>query len=402
VNFEKIKSQFPVFSSNPDLIYLDSGASAQKPECVIKATADFYADSYSNVHRGVYDLSVKSTELYDQSRKTVAKFLNTKKTSEIIFTRGTTEAINLVAYSWGDQELSSGDEILSTILEHHSNFVPWQLLAKKKNLSHKMIPLNEDLTFCLDKFRKSFTPKTKLVCVTHLSNGAGVELPIKEIVKISHEFGAKVLVDAAQSVSHAEIDVQDLDVDFLAFSGHKLYGPTGIGCLFAKQELLEKMSPYQSGGDMISKVTLAETTFNVPPYKFEAGTPNIAGAIALKVAIDFVTEIGFEAISSHEQKLVSILETELAKIPGVSVIGPKVGHKALVCFVVDSVHPHDLAQFLNSEKIAIRAGHHCNQTLLEHLNLPASVRASVGIYNNEQDVRSLVEALRKAISYFTK
>ncbi len=394
------RSDFPLLASDRSLVYLDSAASAQKPQVVIDAEKHFYEHDYANVHRGVYRLAERSTELFEASRELVREFLSARSTSEIVFTRGTTEAVNLVAASWGGKFISKNDEIVVTVAEHHSNFVPWQLLAGEVGARVKYVPLDGAGDFSLPLFLEQLSPRTKLVAVSHIANGLGVRSPVNEIIRASHDHGAVVLLDSAQAVAHEPIDVSKLDVDFLAFSGHKIYGPTGIGCLYGKSELLDAMPPFQSGGEMIRTVSIAGTTFNSPPQRFEAGTPNIAGAVGLGAAIQYVQRIGLDKISRHEHELVRLLEQELLSIPGVHLLGPIGSHHALVCFTTDGVHPHDIAQYLSQRNICVRAGHHCAQPLLEHFGIGASTRASLALYNTPEDVQTFGRELREAIAYF--
>lgn len=394
-----LRKDFPILASS-DLVYLDSGATTQKPRSVIDAVSKTYEENYANIHRGVYELSQRATELYEASREKVQRFLNARYHEEIIFTRNATEAINLVAYSWGERFAAPGDEILITLLEHHANFVPWQLLEKRRGVKVRYTKLNADGTLSLDDFKKKLSGRTKLVAFTLLANGIGLTPPVKEMIACAKDVGAHVLLDAAQAVAHQPVDVQALGADFLAFSGHKLYGPSGIGALWGRKEILVEMPPYQSGGDMVRSVSTEETTFNALPYRFEAGTPHISGAIGLGAAIDYVLDIGFDAIVKHEAQLIKLLEESLSSIPQVGILGPIGAHHALVCFTVEGVHPHDLAQFLDREGIAIRAGHHCAQPLLRHFGLSSSARASLGVYNQVKDILELAEAIRKAVTFF--
>lgn len=393
------RSDFPIFDDS-ELIYLDSGASAQKPRRVIEALDNFYRTSYANVHRGLYTLSEKATSMFEGARTKVARFIGAGCGEEVIFTRGTTEGINLVAHCWGRSFIGSGDEIVSTIIEHHSNFVPWQQLALNVGAKISFVGLTSEGDFDRAEFSRRLNKKTKLVAITALANGLGIKLPIKELIEEAHAVGAIVLVDAAQSVAHEAIDVRALDADFVAFSGHKIYGPTGIGVLYGKRKLLEEMPPFHYGGDMILSVSVEKTTFNTLPHKFEAGTPHIAGVIGLGAALDYVAEIGLEKISAHEAKLVKLLEERLSQIKGVQMLGPRGKHHALVCFIVNDLHPHDLAQFLNEKQIAIRAGHHCAQPLLHHFDIVASSRASLGVYNTEADIDALCRGIEEAKRFF--
>lgn len=394
-----LRQEFPCLV-NRQVVYLDSGASTQKPQCVIDRESSFYSNSYANVHRGVYDLSQEATELFEGARLTVQAFLNARTEREVIFTRGATESVNVVSYSWGMTNLKQGDEILVTILEHHANIVPWQVLAERTGATVRFVHLGADENFSLENFDQALNERTKLVACTLLSNALGVKPPIATIVERAKKFGALVLLDAAQAATHQQIDVQALDCDFLILSAHKLYGPTGVGVLYGKEALLEAMPPFLSGGDMIRSVKVEGTTFNDLPYKFEAGTPNIAGVIAFATAIDFVLGLGFEAIGDHEERLVKVLETELQRIGGLRMLGPIGQHHALVSFMVEGIHPHDLAQFLNEKNIAVRAGHHCAQPLLRSFGVQATTRASLGVYNDVDDIEQLSAALEAAKKFF--
>lgn len=392
------RADFPLLVADT-VVYLDSAASTQKPKVVLDALQDFYTHSYANVHRGVYRLGEKATQAYEDARVRVARFINAP-TESIIFTRGTTESVNLVAQSWGRANLKSGEEIITTVLEHHSNFVPWQCLAEETGARVHYIGLTESGELSQQELLKAINKNTKIVAVTCLANGLGVAPDIRTIIKAAHEVGAVVLLDAAQAVSRMPLDVTELGADFVVFSGHKIYGPTGIGVLYGAPKLLQAMPPYQTGGEMIEHVSIAGTTFNVIPYKFEAGTPNIAGAVGLGAAIDYVNKLGVERIAAHEAKLVRALEELLSDLPGIQMLGPVGKHVGLVCFTAQGVHPHDLAQFLDKEGIAVRAGHHCAQPLLEALGVQASTRASFGVYNELADVEKLGVALEKARAFF--
>ncbi len=396
------RNDFSVFDAHPSLIYLDTAASAQKPRPVLAAMQSFHEESYANIHRGVYALSQRATELFEQSRKKVQRLLNAPSPDEVIFTRGATESINLVAYAWGERFIGPGDEILVTLFEHHSNLVPWQQLAARKGAVVKYVGLDDTGELSVDSFRRQLSSRTKMFAVTQLANGIGLAPPLELLIPEAKAVGAHVLVDAAQSVSHRPIDVAKLGADFVAFSGHKLYGPTGIGVLWGRKELLLKMPPFLSGGDMIRTVSTEGSTFAALPAKFEAGTPNIAGAIGLGAAIDYVLKIGLLTIAEHEDQLVRQLETELQALPDVQILGPAGKHHALLTFVTKSVHPHDLAQILDQEGVAIRAGHHCAQPLINALGLHASARISFGIYNMKEDVSRAVQAVDKAIRFFRR
>ena len=377
------------------LVYLDSAASAQKPFQVIEAEHAFYAQDYANIHRGLYYLSQRATERYDQARRAVRELLNARQEHEIIFTRGATEAINLVAASFGEAFLNEGDEVLVTGLEHHSNIVPWQLLRDKKGIVLKAAPVNDAGEVPLEDFIRLLGSRTRLAAFAHVSNVLGTVLPIAEMIRAAHQAGARVLIDAAQSVAHAKIDVQSLDCDFLVFSGHKLYGPTGIGVLYGKEELLEAMPPYQGGGDMIASVSFERTTYAPLPAKFEAGTPPIAQAVALGAAIDYVTALGLDRIGAHEAGLLAYATERLSAIAPLTIVGTAAKKASVLSFVMEGVHPHDIAQILDSRGVAVRAGHHCAQPLMARLGLPATVRASFGLYNTTAEVDALAEALEE-------
>lgn len=401
----EIRSSFPILNQEVNgypLVYLDSGATSQKPQSVIDALKDYYELDNSNVHRGVHTLGNRATESYEGAREKVRRFINANSTKEIIFMRGTTTAINTVAASYGDANVSEGDEIVITYMEHHSNIIPWQQLAKRKNATLKYIELEEDGTISLDNVRKVVTDKTKIVSVMHVSNVLGVMNPIQEITKIAHEHGAVMVVDGAQAAPHMKVDVQQLDCDFYAFSGHKMCGPTGIGVLYGKQRHLEKMEPVEFGGEMIDFVGLYESTWKELPWKFEGGTPIIAGAIGLGAAIDFLESIGLDKIEQHEHELAAYAMEKMSEIDGMTIYGPKDPSKraGIVTFNLDDVHPHDVATVLDMQGIAVRAGHHCAQPLMKWLNVSATARASFYLYNTKDDVDRLVEGLQKAKEYF--
>ncbi|MFJ7649108.1 cysteine desulfurase [Lysinibacillus sp. NPDC097279] len=400
-----IKSYFPILNQQVNghpLVYLDSAATSQKPTQVIEAIKHYYEFDNSNVHRGVHTLGNRATDKYEGAREKVRNFINAKSTEEIIFTRGTTTALNTVASSYGRANVEQGDEIVITHMEHHSNIIPWQQLAKEKNATLKYIDLEADGTIDLEKVRATITPKTKIVSVSMASNVLGTINPIKEIAKIAHANGAVMVADGAQAAPHMKIDVQDLDVDFLGFSGHKMCGPTGIGVLYGKKEHLEKMEPIEFGGEMIDFVGLQDSTWKELPWKFEGGTPIIAGAIGLGAAIDFLTEVGLDNIAQHEHKLVGYAMDQLETIEGLKIFGPRDPMKrcGLVTFNLDDVHPHDVATVLDMNGIAVRAGHHCAQPLMKCLQQVATARASFYLYNTEEDIDRLVDGLRSAKEYF--
>jgi len=400
-----IKSYFPILNQDVNghrLVYLDSAATSQKPVQVIEAIKAYYEFDNSNVHRGVHTLGNRATDKYEGAREKVRKFINAQSTQEIIFTRGTTTALNTVATSYGRANVVEGDEIVITHMEHHSNIIPWQQLAKEKNATLKYIELEADGTLSLEKVRATVTPKTKIVSVSMASNVLGTIYPIKEIAQIAHANGAVMVADGAQAAPHMKIDVQDLDVDFLGFSGHKMCGPTGIGVLYGKKEHLEKMEPIEFGGEMIDFVGLYESTWKELPWKFEGGTPIIAGAIGLGAAIDFLTDIGLDNILEHEHKLAGYAMDQLETIDGLKIFGPRDPMKrcGLVTFNLDDVHPHDVATVLDMNGIAVRAGHHCAQPLMKCLQQVATARASFYLYNTEEDIDRLVAGLRSAKEYF--
>jgi cysteine desulfurase/selenocysteine lyase len=382
------------------LVYLDSGASSQRPIAVLRAVEEYETHSHANIHRGVHALSQAATEAFEGARERVRRFINARSTKEIIFVRGTTEAINLVAQSFARPRLKAGDEIIVSALEHHANIVPWQMVCEQTGCTLKVAPINKRGEFLFDEYLKLLSPRTKVVAVAHVSNALGTILPVKKIVDAAHAQGAVVLVDGAQAVPHSHVDVRALGCDFYAFSGHKLYGPTGIGVLYGREELLQSMPPWQGGGDMILTVSFEKTTYNDLPAKFEAGTPNISGAIGLAAAMDYVESLGLDAIAAHEHHLVQLATAELEKIPGIQIIGTAPNKASIVSFTLDGVHPHDLGTILDHEGVAVRTGHHCAMPLMTFLGLPATARASFGVYNTEKDVASLVAALGKAREVF--
>ncbi len=399
-DIEKIRNDFPILKQlvhNKPLCYLDNAATTQKPQIVIDTINNFYSTINSNIHRGVHSLSEKSTQAYENARAKIKDFINAKSDKEIIFTSGTTASINLVAQTFGRKYVSDGDEIIVTRMEHHSNIVPWQLLCDEKNAKLKVLQINNKGELLLDDLKDLISEKTKLITVVHVSNTLGTINPVKEIIKIAHQNNVPVLLDAAQSIQHIEIDVQELDCDFLAFSGHKIYGPTGIGILYGKENLLDKMPPFMGGGDMISKVTFEGTTFNELPFKFEAGTSNIAGAIGLGAAIDYVNSIGIKNIKEYETNLLNAATGAVKEIPGIKIIGNAKEKTSVLSFVIDNIHPHDIGTFLDFEGVAIRTGHHCTQPLMDFFKVPATSRASFAFYNTFNEVEQLTIALKKTI-----
>ena len=402
-NVEKIRKDFPIFDikvNNKPNTFLDSGASAQKPKCVIDAMVDIYTKEYANVHRGSYLLSEEITYKYEQARKTVQKFLNSSKADEIVFTRNATEAINLVASTWGKKFLSKIDEVIITELEHHANLVPWQVLRDEIGFELKICKINDDGSFNFDEFKNLLGGKTKLVAISGMSNVLGTILPLKKIISASHKVGAKVLVDACQLAVHHKIDVQDLDCDFLAFSGHKTYGPTGIGVLYGKYDILDTMPPYQYGGDMVNIVTYQSTTYDIPPARFEAGTPAIVQAIGLAKALEYMMNLGIENIAKHEKELTVYATEKLSQIKGLKLVGTAKDKGGVFSFVVDKIHPQDLAFILNKEGVSVRVGHHCAAPLVRRMGYESVVRASLGLYNTKEDIDILCQAINKAKTFF--
>ena len=376
------------------LVYLDNAATTQKPRVVIDRVTQFYVEENANVHRGVHWLSEQATEAFEAARATAGRFLNARRAEEIVFVRGTTEAINLVAQTYGRSRVTRGDEIVISTMEHHSNIVPWQILCEQQGARLRIIPITDAGEIDLDAYATLLTDRTRIVAVVHVSNVLGTVNPVQEIVRIAHQRGIPVLVDGAQAVAHGALDVQALGCDFYAFSGHKTFGPTGIGVLYGTSAMLESMPPYQSGGDMIRSVSFEHTQYDVPPYRFEAGTPDIAGAVGLAAAIGYLTGIGFERIVRFEQELLDYATGALSRLPGVRVIGTAAARAGVLSFVLDGVHPHDVATILDREGVAIRAGHHCCQPLMDRLGLPATSRASLALYNTREDIDALVAALR--------
>ncbi|AOC55527.1 MULTISPECIES: cysteine desulfurase [Bacillus] len=403
MNIKDVREQFPILHqqvNGHDLVYLDSAATSQKPRVVIDAMNEYYRSYNSNVHRGVHTLGTKATDAYEGAREKVRAFIRASSVQEIIFTRGTTTALNTVAISYARANLKEGDEIVITHMEHHANIIPWQQAAKATGATLKYIPLQEDGTLSLEDVKQTVTHQTKIVAVTHVSNVLGTINPIKEIAKIAHDHGAIIVVDGAQSTPHMQIDVQDLDCDFFAFSGHKMCGPTGIGVLYGKKDLLNNMEPAEFGGEMIDFVDLYDSTWKELPWKFEAGTPIIAGAVGLGKAIDFLNDIGMEEVSRYEHQLVTYALERFKELDGATVYGPQ--HRAgLVTFNLDDVHPHDASTVLDTEGVAIRAGHHCAQPLMKWLGVSATARASFYLYNTEEEIDELIAALRKTKEYFT-
>ncbi|MBF2628482.1 cysteine desulfurase [Listeria marthii] len=405
IDIQKIRADFPILDqeiNEKPLAYLDNAATSQKPKQVIEALTHYYEFDNANVHRGVHTLAARATDAYESARSKVAKFIHAREVAEIIFTRGTTSAINLVADSYGEANIEAGDEIVISYLEHHSNLIPWQQLAKRKGAVLKYIELEEDGTISVDQAKKAIGEKTKIIALAHVSNVLGTITPIKEIAALAHKFGAVILVDGAQAVPHMEVNVVDLDADFYAFSGHKMMAPTGIGALYGKRELLDAMEPTEFGGEMIDFVELYDSTWKELPWKFEAGTPIIGGAIALGAAIDYLAEVGLENIHAHEQTLASYAIEEMGKIEGITIYGPKDASKrcGLVTFNLEGAHPHDIATILDEDGVAIRAGHHCAQPLMKWLDVSSTARASFYIYNTKEEIDALIDGLKLTKEYF--
>jgi cysteine desulfurase/selenocysteine lyase len=402
IDVEQIRSAFPLLQKKKDLIYFDSAATAQKPSVVIEAESNFYSEEYGTVHRAVYSLAQKSTELYHQARLKIQAFINAEKSEEIIFTSGTTDSINLVAYSFGKAFINPGDEILVSEIEHHANIVPWQILCEDRGAKLSVIPVNDAGEIDLEAYKSLLSKKTKLVAIAHVANSIGTCHPIKEMVALAHEHDAKVLVDGAQAVPHMLVNVQDLNADFYAFSGHKCYGPNGIGILYGKAELLNAMPPYQGGGDMIDLVSFEKTRYNELPLKFEAGTPKIAQVIALGVAIDFINDIGIMQIHEYENTLLDYATKRLLTIEGLKILGNSKKKAAIISFVIDGTHPLDVGTLLDFKGIAVRTGHHCAQPTMKRFNTTASIRVSLAMYNTIEEVDALVHALDLIVKQLNK
>lgn len=395
------RHDFPILQQKVNgkpLVYLDNGATTQKPQVVIDTVREYYETYNSNVHRGVHTLSTKATDAYEGARCKVRKFINAASNKEIIFTRGTTEAINLVANSYGLSNIGAGDEILISAMEHHSNIVPWQMLCERSGAILKVIPINERGELLFDEFKQLINEKTKLLAIVHVSNALGTINPIKDMIEAAHQHDVPVLVDGAQAIAHTAVDVQALDVDFYAFSGHKMFGPTGIGVLYGKEALLEAMPPYQSGGDMIAVVSFSGTTYNELPYKFEAGTPNIAGAIGLGAAVDYLLTVGLNNIAAYEHHLLDNLTEQSKDIEGLRVIGQAKNKTSIFSFLIDGAHAADIGELLDQQGVAIRAGHHCAMPVMEFFHINASARASLAFYNNEDDIAQFISALNSSLS----
>lgn len=398
LDIQKIRADFPILDqkiNGKDLVYFDNAATTQKPLQVLDALANYYGKYNANIHRGIHHLAEKATAAFEESRKAIQKFLNAKYTEEIIFTYGTTDGINLVAQTYGRAFLKEGDEIIISTMEHHSNIVPWQMLCEQNGCLLKVIPINDNGELILEEYEKMLSEKTKFVSVVHVSNALGTINPVKYIIEKAHAVGAKVLVDGAQAASHLTIDVQDLDVDFYVFSAHKIYGPTGMGALYGKKELLDAMPPYRGGGEMIKEVTFEKTTYNELPYKFEAGTPNIADVVAVKNAIDYINELGKENIAAYENELLAYATEELLKIEGLSIVGQAKDKVSVISFVIEGVHPQDIGVILDQQGIAVRTGHHCTQPLMKRFGIPGTSRASFSVYNTKEEIDKLVKGIEK-------
>lgn len=403
-DIEKIRADFPILKRqirNKPLVYLDNAATTQKPQRVIDAITDYYTNYNSNIHRGVHLLSQEASDRYEKARAVVQKFIGARKNLEIIFTRGTTESINLVANSYVKQNLQEGDEVLISHMEHHSNIVPWQLICDEKKAKLKVIPINDDGEMIFEEFEKMLTDKVKILSVVHVSNSLGTINPIDKMIEKAHKKGIPVLVDAAQSIQHVPINVKDLDADFLVFSGHKIYGPTGIGILYGKEEFLKKMVPYQGGGDMIRTVSFEKTTYNDLPFKFEAGTPNICGAIVLAEALEYVSSVGITNILNYESELLKYAEDKVSEIKGLRIIGTALEKASVLSFVLEGVHPHDIGTMLDVDGVAVRTGQHCTEPLMKRFGIPATTRASFAFYNTKDEINVLADSIKKVIKMFS-
>jgi cysteine desulfurase/selenocysteine lyase len=400
---QRIRDDFPVLAQTihgKQLVYLDNAATSQKPQAVIDALIDFYTKDCANIHRGVHHLSERATKAYEDSRSKVRQFIHAKDDREIVFVRGATEAINLVAQSFGKARLGAGDEVVISALEHHSNIVPWQMLCSERGGILRVIPMNDKGELLMESYQKLLNPRTRIIAISQISNALGTINPVESMIEIAHSKGVPVLIDGAQAIQHTAVDVQKLDCDFYVFSGHKMYGPSGIGVLYGKAEHLESMPPYQGGGDMISSVTFEKTTYNKIPYKFEAGTPNIAGSIGLGAAIDYLNTIGMDHIAAHEHQLLTYATEAVASIPGVRIVGTARQKAGVVSFLVDGIHPHDIGTILDQEGIAIRTGHHCAQPVMDFFGIPATARASFGLYNIREEIDALVAGIFSVIKVF--
>ena len=404
LDVNSVRDDFPILKQQVNgspLVYLDNGATSHKPQSVIDAIVQYYTTTNSNVHRGVHTMSQQATDGYEGARSKVRKFINASKDKEIIFTRNTTEGVNLVAHSYGRQNIGPGDDIIVSNMEHHSNIVPWQILCEEKGANLRVVPIDDSGELVMDEYQKMLSSRTRLVSITHVSNSLGTILPAKQIVELAHSHGAPVLLDGAQAVPHMSVDMQDLDCDFYVFSGHKLFGPTGIGILYGKENHLESMPPFLGGGDMIKSVTFEKTIYNDLPYKFEGGTPDIAGAIGLGAAIDYVNGLGFEQITAHEAELLQYGTDALKSISGVKIVGTAAHKAGILSFVMDVAHPHDIGTILDEQGIAIRTGHHCAQPVMQRFQIPATARASLAFYNSKEDIDALVKGIDRVIEVFS-
>ncbi|ADY37310.1 cysteine desulfurase, SufS subfamily [Phocaeicola salanitronis DSM 18170] len=402
-DISKIREDFPILSRTvygKPLVYLDNGATTQKPRCVVESITDEYYSVNANVHRGVHFLSQQATNLHEASRETVRKFINARSTSEIVFTRGTTESINLVASTFADSQMQAGDEVIVSVMEHHSNIVSWQLQAARKGIVLKVIPMNDRGELLLDEYEKLFSPRTRIVSVTHVSNVLGTVNPVDKLIEIAHAHNVPVLIDGAQSIPHLPVDVQKLDADFYVFSGHKVYGPTGIGVLYGKETWLDKLPPYQGGGEMIKNVSFEKTTFNELPFKFEAGTPDYIGSTALAKALDYVSAIGMENIEAYEHELTSYAMERLKAIPGMRIFGEAEQKGAVISFLVGNIHHFDMGTLLDRLGIAVRTGHHCAEPLMHRLGIEGTVRASFALYNTKEEIDTLVAGIERVVKMF--
>ncbi len=401
LDINAIRQDFPILKrevNGKPLVYFDNGATSQKPQLVIDAINKYYSYENSNIHRGIHTLSQEATNAYEEARKKVQRFVNAQHEHEIIFTKGTTDGINLVASSFGKKHLKKGDEIIISTMEHHSNIVPWQMICEEAAAILKVIPINDKGELLMDEFKKLLSPKTKLVAITHVSNTLGTINPVKEIIKLAKEAGALILIDGAQAVPHTKIDVQELNCDFYAFSGHKMFGPTGVGILYGKEAVLNDLPPYQGGGDMIKTVTFEKTTYNCLPHKFEAGTPNIVGGIGLGVAVDYMNSIGIDKIEAYEHELLTYATEQIKQIEGVRIVGEAQNKASVLSFVVDGTHPSDIGMIIDKLGVAIRTGHHCTEPLMNRLNVPGTARASFAFYNTKEEIDIFIAALKRAVT----
>ncbi|MFO8022903.1 MAG: cysteine desulfurase [Perlabentimonas sp.] len=406
MNFDitTIRNDFPILNQKvhgKPLVYFDNGATTQKPKCVLDTINHFHNQINANIHRGVHKLSEESTQAYEAARETVREFINAKSNKEIIFTSGTTASINLVAFSFGEAFINEGDEVIVSEMEHHSNIVPWQLMCDRKKAKLKVLPFNDNGDLIIDKLDELITDKTRIIAVTHISNSLGTVNPIKEIIAKAHAKGVKVLIDGAQGIKHETLDVQNLDADFYAFSGHKIYGPTGIGVLYGKEELLEKMPPWQGGGDMIATVTFQKTTFNELPFKFEAGTANYIGAAALATALQYYQSVGINAATEYEHELLTYATKQLQAIEGIRIIGTAKDKASIISFMIENIHPYDTGMILDKMGIAVRTGTHCTEPTMAHFNIDGTIRASLAFYNTKNEIDRLIEGVKKVISMFS-